>query len=85
MKGESDDMAVIYDTIIIGGGVVGLGAAMYCGRFNMKTLVIGKAIGGTIMLTDVVENYPGFIKLTGEELAKKLKDHALDYDIEIKE
>jgi len=76
-----------YDTIIIGGGCVGFGAAMYCGRFGMKTLVLGDILGGTIILTHVVENYPGFVRLTGQELSDKLKEHALDYKefVEIKE
>nr|MBI4156474.1 FAD-dependent oxidoreductase [Candidatus Woesearchaeota archaeon] len=77
----------MYDVIIIGGGCAGLAAGMYCGRFGIKTLVLGESIGGTIILTDVVENYPGFIRLTGQELADKLKKHALDYKefVEIKE
>jgi len=76
-----------YDTIIIGGGCVGFGTAMYCGRFGMKTLVLGDILGGTIILTHVVENYPGFVRLTGQELSDKLKEHALDYKefVEIKE
>ncbi len=69
----------IYDVIIIGAGCSGYAAAMYAGRFDMKTLVLGEMMGGTIILTDVVENYPGFKKLTGQELADKLKEHALDY------
>ena len=72
----------MYDTIIIGAGCAGLGAAMYAGRLNLKTLMIGDNIGGTITLTDVVENYPGFIRLTGQELADNLRKHAEDYDIE---
>ena len=48
----------------------------------MKTLMIGDNIGGTIALTDVVENYPGFIRLTGQELADNLRKHAEDYKIE---
>jgi len=80
MKGEE-----IYDIAIIGTGVVGLGAAMYAGRFNMKTVVFGDIMGGTIILTDVVENYPGFKRLTGLELADKIKEHALDYDIKLVE
>ena len=77
----------MYDVIIIGGGCAGLAAGMYCGRFGIKTLVLGESIGGTIILTNVVENYPGFIRLTGQELADKLKEHALDYKefVEIKE
>ncbi|MFQ5815081.1 MAG: FAD-dependent oxidoreductase, partial [Candidatus Hydrothermarchaeaceae archaeon] len=79
------DKTLIYDTIIIGGGVTGLAAAMYAGRFQMGTLVLGETTGGTIILTDIVENYPGFKKLTGLELSDKIKEHALDYDVELKE
>jgi thioredoxin reductase (NADPH) len=71
-----------YDTVIIGAGVSGFAAAMYAGRFQMKTLVIGETPGGTIILTDTVENYPGFKKLTGMELAEKIKEHALEYGVE---
>ena len=48
----------IYDTAIIGAGCAGLGAAMYCGRFDMKTLVLGEVVCGTIITADIVENYP---------------------------
>lgn len=75
----------MYDTIIIGAGCAGLAAAMYAGRLNMKTLMIGDNIGGTIALTDVVENYPGFVKLTGQELADNLRRHAESYNIEKEE
>lgn len=68
-----------YDVIIIGGGCAGLGAAMYAGRFGLKTLVLAEIPGGTIILTDIVENYPGFKRLTGMELAQKLEEHARDY------
>lgn len=68
-----------WDVIIIGGGCAGLAAAMYAGRLEMRTLVLADSIGGVITTTDVVENYPGFIRLTGQELIDKLKAHALDY------
>jgi thioredoxin reductase (NADPH) len=76
-----------YDLAIIGAGVTGLGAAMYAGRLNLRTIVLGRAgvrsaaldVGGTITLTDIVENYPGFLRLTGEELGKRLEDHARAY------
>src|SRR3972149_5974170 len=77
---------MIYDVIIVGGGCSGLAAAMYCGRFNFKTLVLSDNFGGVIVTTDIVENYPGFKRLTGLELAEKLREHALDYpSVEIKE
>ncbi|MEM3126643.1 MAG: FAD-dependent oxidoreductase [Candidatus Woesearchaeota archaeon] len=76
-------MAQTFDLIIIGGGCTGFGAAMYAGRMNLKTLVIVELRGGLITWTDSVENYPGFKKLTGSELAKKIEEHAMEYDIEI--
>lgn len=74
----------MYDTIIVGGGIAAFGAAVYCGRFQLKTLVLGKSIGGTIILTDDVSNYPGFKKLSGSDLFEKIKEHANDYKIETK-
>ncbi|RMF07334.1 thioredoxin reductase [Candidatus Woesearchaeota archaeon] len=74
-----------YDLIIIGGGVVGGAALMYAGRLGMKVLMIGETLGGTIILTDTVENYPGFKKLTGKELADRILEHAKEYPVEIEE
>lgn len=80
-------MAEEYDFAIIGAGGSGLAAAMYAARLGMKTIVFGKStgtempIGGVITTTNVVENYPGFIRLTGTELAEKIKEHALSYPL----
>lgn len=71
-----------YDVIIMGGGVTAFAAAMYAGRFEMKTLVIGEQMGGTIVNTNEVANYPGFNMITGLKLAEKLKKHAEDYKID---
>lgn len=65
-----------YDIIVIGTGCAGLAGAMYAGRLGMKALAIGELRGGTITLTDIVENYPGFKSITGMELADKLEQHA---------
>ena len=77
------DERAFYDTVIVGAGVVGWATAMYGGRLGLKTLVIGDIFGGTIILTHLVENYPGFIRLTGPELGEKMEEHARDYDIDI--
>ena len=50
---------------------------------NQTAGSIGESIGGTIILTDVVENYPGFKKLTGMELAKAVEEHAMEYGISV--
>jgi len=71
----------MYDLVVIGSGVTGYGAAMYAARLDLSVAVIGDVEGGTITLTDDVANYPGYIQLTGQELADKLKDHALDYPV----
>ncbi len=74
---------MIYDTIIIGGGVAGYSAAMYGGRLGMKCLVIVKEPGGALALTDIVENYPGFKRIGGMELAQKIEEHAKEYNPKI--
>jgi thioredoxin reductase (NADPH) len=54
-------MSKTYDVIIIGAGPSGLAAAIYTGRARLATLVLERATpGGQILLTDVIENYPGF-------------------------
>ena len=76
-----------YDIAIIGGGVTGLGASIYSARFNMKTIVFSGRLGGLIQDTHLVENYPGFKRLTGYELFQNLLEHAKDYSdlVDIKE
>jgi thioredoxin reductase len=75
-----------FDLIIIGGGGSGLAAAMYAARLGLNPLVLGFShgselpVGGVITTTNVVENYPGFITLTGPELAEKLEAHARSYE-----
>lgn len=59
----------IYDLIILGAGPAGMSAAIYAGRFGMKTLVVGNAVGGTANIAWEIENYPGFIG-NGDDLMK---------------
>lgn len=67
-------MSQKYDLIIVGGGCAGYPAAVYAARFNLNTLVIAKEQGGLITTTHLVENYPGFVSLSGPELAGKLEE-----------
>jgi len=76
-----------FDFVVIGAGVTGLAASMYGARLELKTLCLGATsgtempIGGVITTTNIVENYPGFIRLSGDELAEKIKGHALSYKL----
>lgn len=50
-----------FDVIIIGAGPAGLSSAIYTGRAKLNTLILEKGMpGGQILLTDWIENYPGF-------------------------
>ena len=64
-----------YDLVVLGAGPAGLTAAIYAGRYNMKTLVIGKSIGGTANLAGEIENWPGYVG-SGMELMVKFKEQA---------
>jgi thioredoxin reductase (NADPH) len=62
----------MYDLIIVGAGPAGLMASVYASRYKLSNLVIGSQLGGTIVLAHQVENFPGFITVSGFDLAKKM-------------
>ena len=76
-------LSELYDLAIIGGGPGGLSAAIYAMRAALKTVLIEKGVpGGQLNLSDAVENYPGFEKISGSELSMKFAQHARVYGIE---
>ncbi|HIE32343.1 MAG TPA: thioredoxin-disulfide reductase [Methanosarcinales archaeon] len=67
----------VYDLIIVGGGPAGLTAGIYAQRSRLKTILLEKlGLGGQIVLSDLVENYPGFQKVSGIELMQKFEEQA---------
>lgn len=65
-----------WDLIIIGAGAAGLAAGVYGARSGLKTLVLDEEVaGGTTSDAPLVENYPGFQKISGAELAQKMAVH----------
>ena len=73
------------DLIIIGGGPAGCSAGIYSARKKLDTLLITKDFTGQIGHSTWVENYPGFERIKGLDLAKSFKSHLESLDIEIKE
>jgi len=73
-----------FDIIVVGGGPGGLTAGMYGARAELRTVVIEKYLpGGQIALTEDVEDYPGFERISGPELATKIADHAKKFGLEV--
>ncbi|KKU28758.1 MAG: Thioredoxin reductase [Candidatus Amesbacteria bacterium GW2011_GWA2_47_11b] len=75
----------IYDVIIIGSGPAGLTAGIYTSRANLKTLMVaGSKWGGQLMLTEGVENFPGFPEgIQGPELMTSMRKQAEKHGVEI--
>ena len=76
-------MEEIYDLIILGTGPAGMAAAIYAGRYGIKTLIVGDVIGGTANLAGEIENYPGF-NGSGTELMKIFEKQAKSFGAEFK-
>ncbi len=73
----------MYDVIIIGGAGAGLTAGMYAARRALKTLIITKDIGGQALETDTIENYPGYLRISGPKLLEKFQRQAIKSGAEI--
>lgn len=79
-------MEKLYDLIIIGGGPAGLAAGLYAGRAKMDTLLLERSkLGGQIVTTSEIENYPGSIKdETGPLLVSRMVEQTEHFGVEIK-
>jgi len=73
-----------HDLVIIGGGPAGLTAGLYAARANMRVVLLeSKDVGGEILNTDLIEDYPGFASVTGADLSAKMAEHALKFGLKI--
>jgi len=75
-----------YQLIIVGAGPAGLTAGLYAARGRLKVLLIEKgATGGQVLVTDWVDNYPGFVEgVSGFDLMDKMTAHADRFGLEKK-
>lgn len=74
----------MYDIIIIGAGPAGLTAAVYARRAEKSVLILEKGVfGGQMTFSPKIENYPGFNEISGNALAEKMIEQALNLGAEI--
>ncbi|TMB88212.1 MAG: thioredoxin-disulfide reductase [Chloroflexi bacterium] len=75
-----------YDVIIVGGGPAGLAAGLYTARMDLKAVLLDRGpLGGQLLNTELVEDYPGFESVLGSELATKMGEHARKFGLEIRD
>ncbi|MFW9851072.1 MAG: NAD(P)/FAD-dependent oxidoreductase [Candidatus Thorarchaeota archaeon] len=75
-----------WEVIIVGGGPAGMTAAIYAARYGLKTLLLESAVlGGAQATSPAIENYPGFLYVTGIDLASKMKEQVKKTGAKIRE
>ena len=78
-------MEDVYDVIIIGAGAAGLTAGIYSSRARLSTLILNKGVvGGQMVLTNEIANYPGVELTHGYALAGIMKKQAREFGAKIK-
>jgi thioredoxin reductase (NADPH) len=78
-------MEEVFDLMILGAGAAGLTAGIYASRLKLNTLIVNEgAVGGQMILTDKIANYPGVETTNGYVVANIMKKQAKDFGCIIK-
>ena len=74
-----------FDCVVVGAGIAGMTSAIYLKRSNVNVLLLdSEAAGGLLNKITSIENYPGFNKITGSELAYKIYEQVTNLGIEVR-
>jgi thioredoxin reductase (NADPH) len=85
MSSSGNKMDNHFDSIIIGAGAAGLTAGIYLSRAKVSTLILNEGtVGGQLVLTHEVANYPGVEHISGYELARTMKQQAMSFGCKIR-
>jgi thioredoxin reductase (NADPH) len=77
-------MSKTYDVIILGGGPAGLTAGIYLGRARLRTLIVDNgSLGGQMIMSYAVANYPGVLEASGRDIAMTMRDQAKRFGCDI--
>lgn len=76
---------MVYDTIIVGASAAGMSAAVYVARRNLNFTVLTKDIGGEMLISGEIGNWPGEKSTNGVELTEKFKEQMKHYKVDIQE
>ena len=72
--------------MIVGGGPAGLAAGLYAARMDLRTVLVDRGpLGGQLLNTELIEDYPGIDSILGHDLAVKMGDHARKFGLDIRE
>jgi len=77
--GEQD----IYDLLILGAGPAGMTAGVYAARKQLRTVIISEDVGGQTSWSSGIENYLGYMYITGPELVAKFEEHLRSFDLKL--
>jgi len=70
-----------FDAVIIGGGPAGITSGVYLARKMVRTLLISPDLGGQVLWTSNVENWPGYSSISGWELAMSMREQLEQQEI----
>ncbi|MBE6698123.1 MAG: FAD-dependent oxidoreductase [Ruminococcaceae bacterium] len=74
----------MYDIVVIGAGPAGMTAALYAARADRDVLLLEKeSFGGQVVFSPKIENYPGFMQMSGNEFADKLVEQVLSQGVTV--
>jgi thioredoxin reductase (NADPH) len=75
-----------FDVIIVGGGPAGLAAGLYAARMNLRSVLVDRGpVGGQLLNTELIEDYPGFESILGADLAVKMGEHAQKFGLDVRQ
>lgn len=73
-----------YQLLIAGAGPAGLSAGIYGARMGLKTVVVSEVLGGQASENSLIENYPGFDRISGMELSEKMREQAEKWGVTLR-